>query len=910
MSDSRESKSSSTSQAQCVVCNRPLGAHVALGVAMCARCMQMQDRKGSNPVAMFTPPAADATTYSEIVGAFEKFSYGPGNYKIAASPRMAAAPPTAKVKGKAKIVDIEFDGYIGGWDGIQAREFARDVKNATKSLGPDDWLKVVINSGGGDVFEATRICNTLDSLPQKVWTHIVGVAASAATAVSQHGEYRTAAANIHFMIHGARGISWGTIDDHRSYVELLENANEILADLYVDATGQSREQILKWIARDTWMTAKKAKARGFVDELTKSQKVTPHIEPKSAVAGMLDAFVSYSPKQVAAATDNFIQLSSRLGTPQQSNGVIDMKFEAWAKSEGYDLASMSKKAIKSLKALYKRIVAGQVDDEDADTDISDVDEASEEDDEDDDSPEDSLDIDLSDDDEDEEEEDEEEDEEDEEDDDDEPAATRPRKKKGKARQALTSRRKERLSELKYMKRISQICQGNMALEEKALANNWSPARTEMEKLRNENRKLKARRKKSSTNYGTFNVVTKSRSEMRAKRDVIEAAVCLEMAKNGESFTEADLLSPFEDMPMRAARTLGFNTEIKAFSEKTLDMAAEAFPSFNIQQLIIHSNRMEGKTKALAWDHDASIEASYTTNTVPAVFKRTVERAIIANRTKSPPKWKSFAGRQSVPNFKPHQRYRVFGTGRWERENEDGTVNNGSVEIDTKHEFRVETEGQYLMIGRQAILNGDFGAISDIARSFVMYGNYAPEFAAWRQVQKTIITPGATPFTFDFANLKLLYQAFQRKLAFDPDTVKKDKARNLAMEVGTEPAVLMSHKVRDLDVAEMLNGDVQVTRGDVAENDPVTRTATVNVFKDKLRSVSSHYVANENGVALIPSPSEAPALRVVLLNGREVPYVTRVQTAPNQVPGYGLMGYIDVDAQDTSEGDLVTTAADI
>ena len=52
------------------------------------------------------------------------------------------------------------------------------------------------------------------------------------------------------------------------------------------------------------------------------------------------------------------------------------------------------------------------------------------------------------------------------------------------------------------------------------------------------------------------------------------------------------------------------------------------------------------------------------------------------------------------------------------------------------------------------------------------------------------------------------------------------------------------------------------------------------------------------------------MRIVFLNGRQVPFISRVQSMPNQIPGFGIMGYIDVDAVDTTESFLKVTAADL
>lgn len=50
----------------------------------------------------------------------------------------------------------------------------------------------------------------------------------------------------------------------------METMNEALAEAYVRKTGKSKEEILKMMDRETWITAEKALELGFVDELKDS----------------------------------------------------------------------------------------------------------------------------------------------------------------------------------------------------------------------------------------------------------------------------------------------------------------------------------------------------------------------------------------------------------------------------------------------------------------------------------------------------------------------------------------------------------------------------------------------------------------------------------------------------------------
>ncbi len=208
---------------------------------------------------------------------------------IAASPAQrskrrasrATGTLTASVDGDEGSLDLY--GTIGDdfWgEGVTAVKF----KQSLKDLGNVSSIVLDVNSGGGDVFDATDIYNMLVRHPAKVHVRIGGVAASAATLIAMAGDTISIAENAHFMIHRASGGVWGNDDDVESYLKLLRNANEMLQLTYSRRTGMDKSQLVSMMRTDNWMTAQEALDHGFVEALDEAKAVTPHVSPGASAA--------------------------------------------------------------------------------------------------------------------------------------------------------------------------------------------------------------------------------------------------------------------------------------------------------------------------------------------------------------------------------------------------------------------------------------------------------------------------------------------------------------------------------------------------------------------------------------------------------------------------------------------------
>jgi ATP-dependent protease ClpP protease subunit len=166
-----------------------------------------------------------------------------------------------QAKGDAPAEIWLYDA-IGGWDGILARDFIRELAGIDA-----DKITLRINSPGGDVFEARAIVAALRDHKAEITARVDGLAASAASYIALAADNVQIVQGAFFMIHNAWSLVIGDKRDMTEMAGLLGKVDNSILDDYEEATGQTRDQLQAWMDAETWMTADEAKANGFADEI-------------------------------------------------------------------------------------------------------------------------------------------------------------------------------------------------------------------------------------------------------------------------------------------------------------------------------------------------------------------------------------------------------------------------------------------------------------------------------------------------------------------------------------------------------------------------------------------------------------------------------------------------------------------
>ena len=169
-----------------------------------------------------------------------------------------------KVEIKGTIVPND-DKWIYEWFGLDA-VCPRDVRKAIAEA-KGEALQVEVNSGGGDVFAGNEIYYLLNQYPGGTTADIVGFAGSAATIICCGANKVRAVPGALYMIHNVSGSAQG---DHRAMNKqagVLETANQSVSNIYRMKTGLKEEELLALMAKESWMDAREAKEKGFIDEI-------------------------------------------------------------------------------------------------------------------------------------------------------------------------------------------------------------------------------------------------------------------------------------------------------------------------------------------------------------------------------------------------------------------------------------------------------------------------------------------------------------------------------------------------------------------------------------------------------------------------------------------------------------------
>lgn len=136
-----------------------------------------------------------------------------------------------------------------------------------------DVIDVYINSYGGDMFEAIAIKNYLIRRPEKIVTHIDGIAASAGSIIAMAGEEIIMPKDSEMMIHNPWTIGYGNAEDFRKLANELDTANVTVQETYMNHFTGTREALIELLEAETWLTAEEALSYGLATSTVETEVI-------------------------------------------------------------------------------------------------------------------------------------------------------------------------------------------------------------------------------------------------------------------------------------------------------------------------------------------------------------------------------------------------------------------------------------------------------------------------------------------------------------------------------------------------------------------------------------------------------------------------------------------------------------
>jgi ATP-dependent Clp endopeptidase proteolytic subunit ClpP len=194
--------------------------------------------------------------------------------------------------------ELNIDGAIGaGWyyEGITVRY----VKSWLRDNAKAEEIRLLINSPGGDVFHGLGIYTALKKFQGRVVAEVESLSASAASFLMMAADEIQIHKGAFVMIHEPWTFTMGNASEHERQAAFLSKINLEVADIYAARTGQPKDEILKWLADETWMTADEATDRGFSDKTLAAKTKTK--EPKrDKAAKAVASYFRHAPAAIAS----------------------------------------------------------------------------------------------------------------------------------------------------------------------------------------------------------------------------------------------------------------------------------------------------------------------------------------------------------------------------------------------------------------------------------------------------------------------------------------------------------------------------------------------------------------------------------------------------------------------------------
>ena len=189
---------------------------------------------------------------------------------------------------------LHLKGYVGGYD------FDRNYVDYVLARNEGKPVNVLIDSLGGSLATALSIASAFKN-HGNVTVHFVGMNASAATIASLGAKRITMDASAMYLVHkcSAEFFEWGNLnadqlatvrDNCEAAIRDLNKLDNNVAAMYSAKCSKPEADLLDLMRVGGWLTAKEAKAWGFVDEITDLGETKPvltdAVASAMAAAGM------------------------------------------------------------------------------------------------------------------------------------------------------------------------------------------------------------------------------------------------------------------------------------------------------------------------------------------------------------------------------------------------------------------------------------------------------------------------------------------------------------------------------------------------------------------------------------------------------------------------------------------------
>ena len=399
-------------------------------------------------------------------------------------------------------------------------------------------------------------------------------------------------------------------------------------------------------------------------------------------------------------------------------------------------------------------------------------------------------------------------------------------------------------------KIRAACNGEHPdIEAKAIRENWTPERAELEVLR-------ASRKRGPAIHDATPEVG---------RKVLECAVRLAGEEREEKlFTE--------------------------YGEQTIE-AAEKYRGIGVKSLVDLCCRMEGKPSPAFSDSPGDIMAAgFSTASLSGILGDSARKSMQAAYRDFPGVAKMVAKKLTASDFKTHTGYRLTGDFVMKEVGAGGELKHATIDEES-YTYSVDTYGRIFGVTRKMVINDDLGAFTEIPRMIGRGAALALEQAFW-----TLVLANTSDF-FGTGNSNYISGSTTTLTSTGLKAAIKT-FRQLTDADGNPIMVIPKYLLVPPDLEEAAQELFVSTNVNTGGSSTTEKVPNRNVHANKYIPVVSSYLSNSNYTGysttawyLLADPADVAAFGIAYLNGNERPTVEEVDIRADAL-GQAWRGYFD------------------
>ena len=147
------------------------------------------------------------------------------------------------------------------WDKYEPEDTCpQEIIDFLSQIDDNADIALYINSGGGSAVAGIGIYNILKRHKGHIKGVVDGIAASIASVILMACDEITVSAGAQIMIHKPIGNCWGNADDFAQMIVLLNQAQQMITDIYMQKVNDGIEEsrITEMINAETWLSGSEA----------------------------------------------------------------------------------------------------------------------------------------------------------------------------------------------------------------------------------------------------------------------------------------------------------------------------------------------------------------------------------------------------------------------------------------------------------------------------------------------------------------------------------------------------------------------------------------------------------------------------------------------------------------------------